>query len=54
MKKLLWLSVDYPLSSSAVNGTANLIVIGSACGRVILISINFTALLAVYLSPVIC
>jgi len=53
MKKLLWLPVDYRLSCSAVNDTTNLIVIGSGCGRVILISIDFTALPAVYLqSPV--
>jgi len=51
MKKLLWLPVDYRPSYSAVNDTGNLIVIGSDCGRVILISIDFTALPAVYLQP---
>jgi len=51
MKKLLWLPVDYRLSCSAVNDTANLLVIGSASGRVIFISIDFTALPAAYLQP---
>jgi len=51
MKKLLWLPADYRLSCSAVNDTANLIVIGSGCGRVILISFDFTALPAAYLQP---
>jgi len=51
MKKLLWLPVDYRRSFSAVNDTANLLVIGSHTGRVILISIDFTALPAAYLQP---
>jgi len=49
MKKLLWLPVDYRPSCAAVNDTGNLIVIGSYSGRVILISIDFTALPAAYL-----
>jgi len=49
MKKLLWLPVDYRPSCSAVNETANLIAIGSAYGKVILISIDFTTLPATYL-----
>ena len=51
MKKLLWIPVEYRLSCSAVNDTAHLIVIGSASGRVTLISIDFTALPAAYLQP---
>ena len=51
MKKLLWLPADYRLSCSALNDTANLLVIGSGCGRVILISFDFTALPAAYLQP---
>jgi len=50
-EKLLWLPVDYRLSCSAVNDTANLLVIGSGCGRVIFISFDFTALPAAYLQP---
>jgi len=49
MKKFLWLPVEYRLSCSAANDTANLIVIGSGCGRVIFISFDFTALPAAYL-----
>jgi len=49
MKKFLWLSVEYRLSCSAINDTANLIVIGSPSSRVIFISIDFTALPAAYL-----
>ena len=51
MKKLLWLPVEYRPSCSAVNDTANLIVIGSDSGRVIFISIDLTALPAAYLQP---
>ena len=51
MKKLLWLPVEYRPSCSAINDTANLIVIGSSSGRVIFISIDFTALPAAYLQP---
>jgi len=51
MKKLLWLPVDYRLSWSAINDTANLLVIGSASGRVTFISFDFTALPAAYLQP---
>jgi len=49
MKKLLWLPVDHRQSCSAVNDTANLLVIGSAPGRVIFISFDFTALPPSYL-----
>jgi len=51
MKKLLWLTVEYRLSCSAKNDTTNLLVIGSDSGRVIFISIDFTALPATYLQP---
>jgi len=51
MKKLLWLPLEYRPSCTAVNDTANLIVIGSPTGRVIFISIDFTALPAAYLQP---
>jgi len=50
-KKLLWLPVEYRPSCPVVNDTANLVVIGSGCGRVISISIDFTALPAAYLQP---
>ena len=49
MKKLLWLPVEYRLPCSAVNDTANLLVIGSDSGRVTFISIDFNALPAAYL-----
>ena len=49
MKKLLWLPVECRPSYSAVNDTANLIIIGTAHGRVLFISIDFTALPAAYL-----
>jgi len=51
MRKLLCLPADYQPSCSAVNDTASLIVIGSRTGRVIFISIDFTALPAAYLQP---
>ena len=51
MKKLLWLPIEYRLSCSAINDTGNLLVIGSRTGRVIFISIDFTALPAAYLQP---
>jgi len=51
MKKLLWLPVEYRQSCSAINDTANLLVLGSDSGRVIFISIDFAALPAAYLEP---
>jgi len=51
MKKLLWLPVDYRGSCTAVNDAANLIAIGTASGRVIFISFDFTTLPAAYLQP---
>ena len=50
MKKLLWLPVEYRLSCSAVN-TADLFVIATTSGRILFISIDFTALPAAYLQP---
>ena len=51
MKNLLRLPVEYRGSYSAVNDTGNILAIGTACGRVIFISIDFPALPAAYLQP---